>query len=380
MAKALGINSQYTGKLGNTVGSLQKVRYKAKRQVVKAYQPVVMNKQSYRQAVQRLRTKPLQKIYSAFRSILDRAFENSAYGQESHNRFLSVNMTNFAGPYVPKEYESMVPGPVQISEGSLPPINIYEVNYSGGATMARTSLWMPKDVNPTNFGNLCEIILDYNKYLKEGDEITFVYATIKDGVYYAQHYSVIIDTSISENDIHFGTLVNGDYKYITFLPYENDMIGELGAIGCIISRDGGEGSHLRSRSFFYCTGWVYPWCDDVAFMEACRSYLGDDQDMTDWPVDDIITSDKVAAAIQIIVTPDMPWEGFSENAIGETVLGFATKTGEIGVFYGQGATVNILYFVRPDGYALQVEDDGTMKKALLRSTYVPRARYLDFKY
>lgn len=86
MAKGIGINGQFRGRIGGTVYS----RVNGE-QVSRAYNPKVGNPRTPRQLWQRAIMSTVMKAYAQGKEIFDHSFEGYKYGSGNQHRFVSLN-------------------------------------------------------------------------------------------------------------------------------------------------------------------------------------------------------------------------------------------------------------------------------------------------
>lgn len=339
MGKAVGIGSQFRGKVGNVIGYLTKNRAGRYEQTVKGYQPVVANPQSYAQALARVPVGPVQRICSALLPLIQRGFEGTAYGDPSKNEFLSYNLKYFRGPYMPKGTVSVPPGPMLISKGSLHPITVDAFDGYADSEWIRFSLIFRRAFTPQTFGELSAYLLQYNTFLVQGEQLTFVLVTNDSGTYnyYMQSFFLDPTNNTELNGIFVG--VGGDDFKMVFYYDESNVQGFFVAGACIRSQPYGDSSFRRSTSFLGCNPAAELYNDAAAVQNAVASYR-DGEDTEDWEDDPTPEYQKIAYLCMVTVTSDMLILGSPITPSGEECLGYVTKGGDIGVFYMYNNTAN----------------------------------------
>lgn len=235
MAKGLGIIGNFKGKVGNIVGYNLKDSNNKQTQGLRAYQPVVRNPKTSRQAEQRAKMAPINATYRALKGIIDRGQEGVAYGNKSRLRFLSEAMKQFDGPWFDKGDAVTLPIKTNITRGSLTPINVVSCN--GGDVTVGLNLGSVEHV--ATISALSTALLANNAFLKEGDQLTFVHGS-KNG---CSVLSMVLDTkdttAVTSFDIDAGNLI------VTF----GSGIDTNTEYACVIlSREGESGQHLRSTT------------------------------------------------------------------------------------------------------------------------------------
>lgn len=235
MAKGLGIIGNFKGKVGNIVGYNLKDSNNKQTQGLRAYQPVVRNPKTSRQAEQRAKMAPINATYRALKGIIDRGQEGVAYGNKSRLRFLSEAMKQFDGPWFEKGEAVTLPIKTNITKGSLHPIGI---NRTSGVAID-TLLNVGSETSFTTLSALSTALINNNSFLKEGDQITFVNGD-KNKV---QIDSIVLDTTsttaITAYIAEDGKLIKAGYS---------DFDGSTNFAAIILSREGDNGQHLRSTT------------------------------------------------------------------------------------------------------------------------------------
>lgn len=235
MAKGLGIIGNFKGKVGNIVGYNLKDSNNKQTQGLRAYQPVVRNPKTSRQAEQRAKMAPINATYRALKGIIDRGQEGVAYGNKSRLRFLSEAMKQFDGPWFEKGDAITLPIKTNITRGSLPTIRISTtteedctVDISVGAVEQIATV-----------GALSTALLANNSFLKEGDQLTFVHGDLGKMTV----VSIILDTASTAATTYF----SGSQGSLVFNPGYTSL--DETVFACVIlSREGDNGQHLRSTT------------------------------------------------------------------------------------------------------------------------------------
>ncbi len=235
MAKGLGIIGNFKGKVGNIVGYNLKDSNNKQTQGLRAYQPVVRNPKTARQAEQRAKMAPINATYRALKGIIDRGQEGVAYGNKSRLRFLSEAMKQFDGPWFEKGEAVTLPIKTNITKGSLPSIVVNAANEDNLVT----GLSVGNVEQIATVGALSAALLANNSFLKEGDQLTFVHGKIGQIVV----VSVILDSTSTVATTNF----EGSEGLLQFNPGHSFRPEEVfGA--AILSREGESGQHLRSTT------------------------------------------------------------------------------------------------------------------------------------
>ena len=235
MGKGLGIIGNFKGKVGNIVGYNLKDSNNKQTQGLRAYQPVVRNPKTARQAEQRAKMAPINATYRALKGIIDRGQEGVAYGNKSRLRFLSEAMKQFDGPWFDKGEAITLPIKTNITRGSLTTVGINVVE----ADSFTTELYVGEAESFDTLGALSTALLAGNSFLKEGDQITFVHGQI--GSVFVK--SIVLDSTSTEGVAGFSVSTNRLVVDGFTLP--NGLL----AFACVIlSREGESGQHLRSTT------------------------------------------------------------------------------------------------------------------------------------
>lgn len=271
MAKGLGIIGNFKGKVGNIVGYNLKDSNNKQTQGLRAYQPVVRNPKTSRQAEQRAKMAPINATYRALKGIIDRGQEGVAYGNKSRLRFLSEAMKQFDGPWFDKGEAVTLPIKTNITRGSLPMIGIDEV--SEGSMITELSIGSVEQI--VTIGALSTALLANNSYLKEGDQLTFVHGEIGDVVV----VSFIIDSTSTVATTDFA---DENQKLVFNTVHFVSPSKGFGAI--ILSREGDNGQHLRSTTALTLSTDA---AEDTHYTSAAKdaaieSYMAANGN-TDWP-------------------------------------------------------------------------------------------------
>ncbi len=339
MGKAIGIGSQFRGKVGNVIGYLSKNRAGRYEQTVKGYQPVVANPQSYAQALARVPVGPVQRICSALLPLIQRGFEGTAYGDPSKNEFLSYNLKYFRGPYMPKGTVAVPPGPMLISKGSLAPISVTTFDGSADSESVSFSLYYRTNFVAHTYGDVSSHLLQNNTSLVKGEQLTFVLVTNDNGTYYYYVQSFFIDPDNQADLDGLFNGVGGVNNRMTFYTEDTNLIGYFVAGACIRSQPYGDTSFRRSTAFLGCNPAAELYNDAAAVQNAVASYR-DGEESEDWEDDPTPEYQKIAYLCMVTVTSNMLILGSPITPVGEECLGYVTKGGDIGVFYAYSNVAN----------------------------------------
>lgn len=374
MGKATGLSSQFRGKVGNIIGYLAKNRAGRYEQIVKSYQPVVANPQSYAQALARVPVGPVQRVCSALLPIIQRGFEGIAYGEASKTEFLSYNLKYFRGPFMPKGTVMVPPGAMLISRGSLQPITFSNWEWDGEFYTVSTNLRGLDTLSYNTYGLLSAMLLSRNYWLKVGEQLTLVVVTLENGEYTYHYQSMFLDTSnTNQTNYLWGGVYVEDNK-VFFGQEEMGLGEEIVAISIVRSQPYGESSFKRSTAFLNLNPFVNQYNDDASVQAAVASYrTGEDPE--DWEDDPTPEYQQLAYLCMVNITQDMVITTAWEYAQGMQCLGYVTKGGEIGVFYTYSSTASANCLCDAKGNALTKVVENNTKYIKFDSSYQPSREY-----
>lgn len=355
MAKAVGLIGNFIGKVGNMVGYRVKDSNNKQTQGIRVYQPTVSNPKTYGQCVTRAKMKPINNFYRALKDIIDRGFEGKAYGNPSRLEFLRLAMSNFEGPWVLKGTTALVPGSFTIANGSLP-----QVFGTIRSDKFASSLRLSANGAITTISDLSTQLLANNNWLQEGDQITLVVWKGDDltNVGNLKTDSIILDTTNNENQSIFDVVTIDSLRYLADTGYGLHICGAW-----IISREGSNGAHLRSKAVMTVADSILnAYMTDEAMAAAVASYM-DDASATDWP-EEAVDMPDYAKTVITTVKADMTSVA---DAVGVRCLGYKSVSGETGVFYKVVGSDKQL--VKINGDLLTVTVEGTATAVMLSNTY-----------
>ena len=287
MAKG-NFNGLIRGKLGNSVFYKIKNSNNSQKQGIRERVREVSNPQSSAQASQRMKMLPAQRFANALRSVIERGFEGVKYGAMSRQQFMKYALAMTEGfPAVNKDDPNIYPGKYLVSKGSLPKVNCEVIDSD---LHVGTSLSFD-DEDPQfdgTIGAYSRALLNYNAWLKEGDQITAVAGVVADQtlgidspVIWATK-SFIIDSlntesMESEGDVYF-SYTN------TALQLATDQ-DSFAAGTVIVSRESETGGHLRSTQSLVVSSAYNELFTSAAINEARKSYMKKNSALnSDWPV------------------------------------------------------------------------------------------------
>ena len=276
MAKGIGLIGNFKGKVGNTVGYKLTASNNGQTQGIRVYQPIVKNPKSAGQAEQRAKLLAVNATYRALKMVIDRGNEGLPYGNKSRLAWLKGALKAQYMPWFEKG--SVVTAPVicQLSKGSLSSLQ-YTDNMEGikvfceGVT-AETTL--------DTIGKVSTAMLAAYPHLKEGDQVTFVSASVNEGAIKTDVMSFIIQSDSKVATSKFTADASAFIYGATVTE---------GAIAVIISREGTNGEHLRSTEYLKITANVHtaaPY-DEASKTAAIESYQSSDASNSDWAEESI---------------------------------------------------------------------------------------------
>ena len=287
MAKgsAMGL---WKGKKGSSVFYQIKNSNSLQKQGVRErnYEPA--NPQTANQASQRMRMYPAQAVYGAIKDVIERSWPGVKYGQMSRQEYLKHALRQNLYPSVTKGDNVIVPGPYQISKGSIQSV---EAAVSPGRFTFPIFVAAQYDFDST-LAELSTAILTGNSFLKEGDQLSFVvcHTNINGDGFYWNVISFYINSQAE--DTHLGDVFGGKLQAeevtfngegITFVSGDHIFM----AAACVISREGD--TPLRSTAHLACdynAGDMQAYYSAEALNRAKRSYMKQESALSlDWPAD-----------------------------------------------------------------------------------------------
>lgn len=265
MGKFLGI-IQYSGKLGNTVGMRKGPGQKFNN--VRAMADVVTNPRTNAQIMQRMKCLTCANFYSAFKGVLNHAFQGVKYGAPCQSEFLRLNMRLNATMPIAKGTKAVVPAPVYVSTGSIPPIN-FTVSDTGVSISCSS-------ITTRDWGHVSAAIIEANPYLHNGDQLTVLQicsddiAGIEDGsaIVIAEYKRFVLNTSSTDSVPTIITYGSGNCSFGVF--GSEFVVG--GAI--IVSRPSVFRTKVtwqRSTQFFVLTTDTNEYLNQDAIINECMN-------------------------------------------------------------------------------------------------------------
>lgn len=278
MAKGSFILDNAIGKVGNVIvskltGSNNKVKT-----VVKAYQANVANPRTAQQANQRMKTLAAQVFYRGYRDLLDHSWQGTAYKARSYAKFLQQAMSDKQAniAFLDKGTAQFVPSAFLMSVGGLPSI---WSSPRGQQQTFRSSLiiTLEPDAGPT-WGDISRSLLENQRWLRNGDWLTFVRVAVDHDNFIPLYYRVQINinSQIDESSwLNWLTLEEGTGG-VVYLDPKVPGPQETAAACVILSREPKRGSRSWQRStarLELTDEFRADWCDDNRYYAALETYM-----------------------------------------------------------------------------------------------------------
>lgn len=348
MAKSHGFHGVFSGKVGGNVYFRNKAS--KMKQGVRTYVANPTNPKSLSQAEQRMRMAPAVNCYRALKDIIDRGFQGRQYGNESRLRFLSLAMKREGGPYLMKGNKSFVPGSFQVSEGSLIPIQVYEVGSSSAGVSSlmgflRSDLYTAARSSNENIGYISTYLIANNTDIQQGDQITFIFIGSNFDI---KETSFIVDVNDTKTLSEYGLYIRNNTG-LQYSYFYTSQLRDCVAGAVIHSREGESGQHMRCNASLFvdtANAAVAPYYTDAARVDAIASYMASASSV-DWPeVPELVSRDF--ANLVMVTVPRQNAQGVnrytvvtSEGQPAEVqpenlqMLGYMSTSGNIGLLYIQ---------------------------------------------
>lgn len=266
------------------------------------YEP--SNPQTNRQASQRLKLLPAQRVYGVLKPVIQRAWQGTKYGAMSRQQYLRYALGMTEGyPYVDKNDSRTIPGAYQISRGTLAEVNTAYVDIDEHTSTLGGHVTGARDV-----GEVSSSIIAANPgVIQEGDQITMVACwcdaasmspeTLYDARYHWKYGSFYVN---SGDTTELPALAIFDEQGVWVSSAEDEggnmritvkSSATLCASAIIVSRDGGDGTYLRSTAVLYVPEQLQEaWGNEARQQTARRSYQKKEAAATtDWPVEEMPT-------------------------------------------------------------------------------------------
>ena len=280
MAKGIGLIGNFKGKVGNTVGYKLTASNNGQTQGIRVYQPIVKNPKTAGQAEQRAKLLAVNATYRALKMVIDRGNEGLPYGNKSRLAWLKGALKSTQMPWFEKGTIAKAPVGCQVTKGSLASLSY---NYSSdGLTINCENVSSSTPV--ATIGNISTALKSNYPFLKDGDQITFVYIPVSNGPLMANVISFEIDaTSAVAADTLFASVSAID----SGLLFDGGTGADSGVI--IVSRQGEKGEHLRSNEILVISSKMIsaaPY-DADSKAAAIASYRASAASNSDWAEESI---------------------------------------------------------------------------------------------
>lgn len=331
------------------VGFIVKNSSDKQTQGFRAYQPKVSNPKTILQANQRLALKPLNSVARALGPVIERGFEGVKYGAQSRQKFLSVNLANFNGPYVVKGEERVIPGPMVISQGSIVPVAITGFDgISGIATpFANTDLFLGSILNPETLGELAAALIANNTDIKQGDQLTFVSVYSVDNSFVYRWYSFEVDPlngtavtytdsilRVAGTDWYFNIRGTAGHQRISY-GQQKDTDESIVAAAVVVSREGDTRPMRSSASLVINPEANVNFYFSMKALEQALNSYGDTSSL-DWPVEIPDADSPVLQKTVAVTVPasDLDAATATQFPAGLDALGYTLANSTSGVWVG----------------------------------------------
>ena len=369
MARAVGLGSQFRGKLGSYVGYLVKNRRGRYVQAVKSYQPIVSNPQTFAQVMARIPLGPTQRFYNRLAKIIQRGFEGVEYGEPSKSEFLSLNLSDYRGPYLTKTDLMPRPGPFILANGSLGAVNVtaFYNGYFVSSIMIGIAGWS------NVIGDISSRILRYNNNYQVGDQITFVFCVYDQGEYVYGWKSIILDPTSTDTCDWLNKYTQRLGVNVAELNHSGDIYGAA----VIRSRSNGDAGHLRSYARMELNPAFYQYNDEAALRAAVLSYMDDGADSDEWPFDPIPEENQISHLVMVDIIAAMVDDVPAGAYQGKQCLGYVTKGAEIGVFYKYDTVAGTEVLLDGYGNSMKYSSGSTQEFITFQTEYQPSMVYQD---
>lgn len=280
MAKGTGLIGNFKGKVGNTVGYKLSASNNGQTQGIRVYQPIVKNPKTAAQAEQRAKLLAVNATYRALKMVIDRGNEGLPYGNKSRLAWLKGAIKSTKMPWFEKGAIVTRPVGCLISKGSLSSMAYTPTSDDISVECIGASASTPV----ATIGNISTALKAGYPFLKDGDQITFVYVPAANGLLTAQVISFVIDTTsaVAANTL-FANVTAGDDK----INFEGHQAADMGLV--IVSRQGDNGEHLRSNEVLSIPATIFsaaPY-DADSKAAAIASYQSSAASNSDWAEESI---------------------------------------------------------------------------------------------
>ena len=232
-SKKGGVFGYLRGKVGSVSYSIMSAansKSGKKEQIVRALPDSVANPQTISQVIQRMKSTPAHRFYSALSELLSNAFEGVKYGNASRLHFLSLAM-KMNGPYIQKGVDRFIPAVYPFTRGSLPSIGI--LAFDGGATKFATDVDATAETFAAGLG------------VSDDTQFTLCIVLNNAGLFTPEY--IPFETRMKLSEIPVGGIIKEDssWKIVPSAFGFDDT--NIVAIAVAISKQQADGSWLRSE-------------------------------------------------------------------------------------------------------------------------------------
>lgn len=232
-SKKGGVFGYLRGKVGGVTYSIMSAansKSGKKEQIVRALPDSVANPQTISQVIQRMKSSPAHRFYSALSELLSNAFEGVKYGNASRLHFLSLAM-KMNGPYIQKGVDRFIPAVYPFTRGSLPSIGV--LAFDGGATKFATDVDATAETFAAGLG--------------VSDDTQFTLCIVRNNAGLFTPEYIPFETRMKLSEIPAGGIIKEDssWKIVPSAFGFDDT--NIVAIAVAISKQQADGSWLRSE-------------------------------------------------------------------------------------------------------------------------------------
>ena len=276
MGKGTGLIGNFKGKVGNTVGYKISASNTGNTQGIRVYQPIVKNPKTSAQAEQRAKLAPINATYRALKMVIDRGNESLPYGNKSRLAWLKQAFKAEYMPWFVKDAVITDPVVCQLTKGSLPALDFTVDDSSILVSVPGTTT----ETAVNKVSAVSTAFMAAYPFLKNGDQITFVYLSHAAGALQSRMFSFQINSKSTE-------AISGFTANADTIDFSFNMDGGFGAV--IVSREGYNGEHLRSNTSLkiwrdIATNAPY---DATSKAAAVESYMSSASTNSDWAEESI---------------------------------------------------------------------------------------------
>ena len=239
MAKGIGLIGNFKGKVGNTVGYKLTASNNGQTQGIRVYQPIVKNPKSAGQAEQRAKLLAVNATYRALKMVIDRGNEGLPYGNKSRLAWLKGALKSTQMPWLEKgSIPSYLVGS-QISKGSLTN-PMYQCDSDGIVILMDG---VTSETAHSTVADLTKALIAAYPGLKIDDQITIGFIDMTANGNNVSVISFLLSDDPGDKIADFGLTAS-----VSEGRFSLQCAHSANAAFVIISRQGGNGEHLRSNA------------------------------------------------------------------------------------------------------------------------------------